>query len=231
MPPHLFLILSVGDTVGIRWYHEGRDALRAAVGVSGARHQNQNIGCASAGNEHFAAIDHIAVAISNRTGAETGRVGAGTGFGQAVRSQPFTTGQPGDNFLAKIIRGETCHHPGGHVVDGDEGGGGRARCRQLFHNHRGIQARQAHTTQGFGRVHAHKTHGSGFFHDIDRKNMLGVPLGGMGRHGFFSEGSGSIPKRLLVFSEIKIHRQAPWLLRSGLPLKKRKKGPVGEPAQ
>ena len=63
MPPHLFLILAVGDTVGIRWYHEGRDALRAAVGVSGARHQNQNIGCASAGDEHFAAIDHIMIAM------------------------------------------------------------------------------------------------------------------------------------------------------------------------
>src|SRR5690606_20126461 len=53
------------------------NAASAGAGFASARHHHQHFGGASAANKHFAAIDHIVVAIQFCVGAQGGGVGTG----------------------------------------------------------------------------------------------------------------------------------------------------------
>ena len=45
----------------------------------------------------------------------------------------------GQETLALFVAAEAIDHPGRHVVNGKEGRGGGAACRQFFENNRGIE--------------------------------------------------------------------------------------------
>lgn len=123
-PAHLQFVASVADACGIGWYQKAGDALGTIF--SGAGHDDQHIGAAGAGDEAFATLQYIDVAIATGPGAQVGGVGAGIRFGQAVGGRQLARNHARQPGRLQCVVGKAGEYPAGPVVDGQVGGGGGA---------------------------------------------------------------------------------------------------------
>ena len=80
-----------------------------------ARQQDHQVGMLDAGDPHFLAVDHIAVALAHRHGLDLCRVGAGAGFGHAHALESQLTGC-NLRQVALLLLGRTVAQQRAHVV-------------------------------------------------------------------------------------------------------------------
>ena len=136
-PAHLALLRSEAEARRILLHHQGRNPGRALSARQ--RHDHIEVRRSSAGNEGLGAVQHIGVAVAPRAGRQRGRVRAGAWFGQAIGGDQVHAAQRRQKAPAQLVRAEPVDHPGGHVVDRQEGGGGDIACRQRLEDDRRIQ--------------------------------------------------------------------------------------------
>src|SRR5690606_10185645 len=91
---HLLVRLADGQPGSAALDDEGADATSAADLGVGARHDGEDAGVRSVGDEALGAVEHVEVAIAHRGGLQRGGVGAGVRLGQAEGAQVLTGGKP-----------------------------------------------------------------------------------------------------------------------------------------
>ena len=143
-PAELLLASAVANAVRVRFDEEGRDA--GSARRPGPRHDDQHVGRAGAGDERLAAVEHVVIAVGTGGRAQGGGIGTGARLGQAVRGQQFARDETRCPARGNLGLREARHHPGRHVVDGQEGRRRGTRRGQLLEDHGRIEPRQSQAT-------------------------------------------------------------------------------------
>ena len=95
-------------------------------------------------------------------------------------------------------------HPGAHVVDGEEGGGGGAGLGQGLEDEGGVEAGEAGAALVLGDVHGGEAEGAGLGEDGAGDAGL-LPGEGVGGDAVAGEGAGGVADRLLLGGEGEVH--------------------------
>ncbi|MNM80956.1 hypothetical protein D3C81_929390 [compost metagenome] len=209
LPAHLVLVAAIADAFGVGRHQEAGDALGAVL--AGARHDDQHVGAAGAGDEGLGAVQHVFVALTASAGAQARGVGAGVRFGQAVGGEQFAGDQAGQPLLLQRRIAERGEHPAGHVVDGDVGGGGDAAGGQLFEDQRRGQPRQAQPAVVLADVQAEVALFGGAADHVHREVVLAVPVRGVRRQLVGGEGAGAVHQQALFLGKVEIHAVSSFL--------------------
>jgi hypothetical protein len=125
----------------------------------------------------------------SRVGArrQSGGVAAGAGLGQAVAGDPLHRNQARQVLGALGVVAEAVDHPGDHVVDRQEGRGGRAARRQRLEHHRGVEAREAGAAALLPDIERGHPERRGFPQFRDREMLRLVPGLGVRRQPLLRE--------------------------------------------
>src|SRR5690606_8457968 len=126
-------------------------------------------------------------------------------FGETVGCELLAAGQQWPPMVAHPGLSPGSDHPCGHVVDGDEGGGGRIDRGHFLEYQRGIEARQAQAADRFGRIHGAESEFSRLGEGFAGEDVLLVPLRGVRGEFPLREFTGGLCKGLLLLGEAKIH--------------------------
>ena len=202
-PAHLVLVAAVADAGRVRRDREAGNA--AGAGPAGARHQHQQVGVAGAGNERLGAVQHIVVAVAAGAGFQRRRVGAGARLGEAIGGQRLAAHQRPVPALAHRLGAEPGQHPGGHVVDGDERGGGGAARRHPLEDQRRVEPAQAHAALVLVAVQRAEAQLAGAADGVLGEGAVLVPLGGERRQLLIGELARGVAERQLLVGEVEVH--------------------------
>ena len=103
-------------------------------------------------------------------------------------------------------------HPGAHVVDGDEGGDGRAGLGERLEDQGGVEAGQAGAAHVLGHVHGGEAEGGGLLQHV-AGDAFGLPGLGVGGDLRLAEVAGHVADRLLFLGEREVHQSSQGLKR------------------
>ena len=109
---------------------------------------------------------------------------------------------------ALLVVAEAVDHPGGHVVDRDVGRRAGARRRQLLHDQRRIEPRQARAADIVAHIDAAEAQRRRLAQHLLGEDLLGIPPRGLRQHAFGRELPCRIAEGLLVLGEREIHARA-----------------------
>ena len=104
-----------------------------------------------------------------------GGVRARAGLGQAVAGELLPGGEQSPQW-SRTAGGPGAQHPGGHVVDGDEGGGAGVNRRHFFKHQRGVPGGAGEAACGF-RAYRPQKPSSPALAMAFGEDAFGVPLG------------------------------------------------------
>ena len=191
VPAHLVLLAAVLDARGIGLDEEGGDAIRARP--AGARHHDQHVGRARAGDEGLAAIEHIRIAIAPRRRAQRCRIRSRARLGEAVGRQLAPCAERRPPLRGDLGPRERRHHPRRHVMDAQKRRRRRAGRSQLLKHQGRVQPRQSKPARRLIRIKPAEAQLARMPQRVARKDPARVPRRRMRRHLVARE----VPRRLL----------------------------------
>src|SRR5262249_33439649 len=109
LPTELFLLRAETQTRRALLDRDAGDAFWPCP--TGPHHADVDVGDAAAGDEGFAAVEHIVIAVTHRLGLEARGVRAGIRLGQAVAREMLHGAELRQEFLALRLAAEGVDHP------------------------------------------------------------------------------------------------------------------------
>ena len=120
-----------GDARRVHRRHEVADALVLRRVRVGARHEEAPVRLVRVGRPDLGAVEHVVVAVLDRSHLQRGEVGAGVGLGVALAPDDVA-GEDVRDQLFLLLLGAVDHECRAGVVDADDGRVRRAKVRQLL---------------------------------------------------------------------------------------------------
>ncbi|MNO88632.1 hypothetical protein D3C76_800880 [compost metagenome] len=194
------LVLDPGHLVARRigGHDERRDAAFAGSRVGHGEHDHDP-GVLPRGDELFAAVEYVVIAVQTGTGFQAAGIGTGLGFGQRESTEHGATGQGLEEalFLVGIAVIED-RHATDRVVHAHDGRAGTVARGDFFQGHGVGQVTGIATAPLLRHQHAEEAQLAHFGDGFLGEAVFTVPLGGEGFQAFL----GKIPCRvayLLLF--------------------------------
>ena len=211
MPAELLFLGAEADALHVLLDDQSGDALGAFL--AGADHGHVNLVLAAAGDEGLRPRDDIMVAVQHRLGLERGGVRARGRLGQAIAADPLHRDHRREIFMLELVGAEAVDHPGGHVVDRDEGAGRRAAVGHRFHDQRRLEPAEADAAAFLRDVDGAEAQLGGLADGVAGEDVLLVPLGGKRRDRVGGELGRHFLDLELVVGEVELrHRGRPLAL-------------------
>src|SRR5690554_770203 len=197
--------------------HVAVDQQQADAGMAfttGAHGHRVMVGTGTAGNERFAAVDDVVVAIFHRAGFQIGNIRTTAGFGDRKGRNFFAAQDGGHDLFADVFLrplGHRRHADIQRAQAGDKTAGGRAH---QFFRHRYFQEDIAFTNsaEGFRKTDSEQACITGLLIDVPGELASFFPLVDMGQYVGFDEFSGGQADLFVSFVEVVRHGSASWIL-------------------
>ena len=200
--------------------HQGADALGAFL--ASTDHGHVNFVLAPARDKGLGARDDIMVAVPGRPRLQRSRVRTARRFGQAIAAQPFHPDHARQILLLDRVRPEAVDHPGGHVVDGNEGAGRRTAIAHRLEDQRRFEPPEPDPAAFLGNVDSPKAKLGRLDDRVAREVMPFIPLRGVRSDLGGGELARHILDLALVVGKVELgHGPSPSLATGDFPARRR----------
>lgn len=188
-------------TRGSLLHDESREPVRA-FGLIGHRDDDRYVGIVAIGDECLVSVQYPAVALAYGRGAGTSCVRAGTGFGEAPRSQPLPRSELRDVFLFLLgVAGNEDVICAKRIMGSNYDADRAIDRRKLFYGQRVINVTEAGPAQFHGEDDAHEPHLAQLAHNLFRKLARLIPTHDVGSDFARGEIANFLAQLLLIFCQ------------------------------
>jgi len=191
------------DAGGVHRQHDQR-FVDVRLVVRGVGQQAHEVRAGRVGDPHFAAVDHVVIAVLACVGLEPGHVGAGAGFRDADATDLLAADGRAQEFVAQCIAAEAGEGGGAHVglhADG-HGNAAAANGAEFFGGDDRIAVVQAHAAELFGFGNAQQPEVAGLAQDrVDGKAPGFFPFVHVGVDLAIDEGADGAAQFLMFLGE------------------------------